>query len=214
MGKMKLEILELPLRLTEYEVQLKQMGSANSSFNWTVPGSTKTLYLFLQDTTAGSNAVIPPNLFRVYGTTANPAVLPTGTGVEQNLTTMQVTYAGMIRFPSRPSSMGFSTNIAAGTSSLLVQMYMQSLFESRRNGEPGPETMDQWLQRGPIYCFRFERDSTNLATEVQTQIAYTPDIGSAWPASGCNLFLVAEYYRQTLIKYKDGKIISCEAVNI
>ena len=90
------------------------------------------MYLFLQDITAGTNPVIPPNLFRVNGASH----VGTGTGVEQNLTKMQVTYAGM----------GFT-----GSSNLLTQMYMHELMESRRNGDPGSETMDQWLQRGP--CF-------------------------------------------------------------
>ena len=81
----------------------------------------------------------------------------------------------------------------------------------------GVETMDQWLQRGPLFCFRFDRDSRALATVVQTQVTYDPtatDVGLTWPASGgCNLFLVAEYYRSNMLVQKDGKLLSLEAIN-
>jgi hypothetical protein len=139
-----------------------------------------------------------------------PTVLPVGTGVEQNLTTIQINYAGMIRPPSRPNSMGFTSS-----SDLLVQMYLQSLWETRRGNESGGvETMDQWLQRGPLFCFRFDRDSRSLATTAQTTVTYDPTAaGKAWPTGGCNLFLVAEYYRETMLVQKDGNLLSLEAIN-
>ena len=123
---------------------------------------------------------------------------------------MQVTYAGMIRPPSRPAFMGLTSS-----SDLLVQSYLQSLWESRRGMESGGvETMDQWLQRGPLFCFRFDRDSKSLATVVQTQVTYDPvGAGLVWPPNGCNLFLVAEYYRENMVVQKDGNLLGLEAIN-
>jgi len=212
-GKMKYNIERLPLRLTEYEVRSQVMTTSGQNFTWTVPGSTKSIYLFLQDISSGSNnPVIPPNVFRVNGTTTVPGTAPTATGVEQNVTTMQVNYAGMIRPPSRPTSMGYTSS-----ADLLVQSYLQSLWESRRGMESGGcETMDQWLQRGPLFCFRFDRDSKSLATVVQTQVTYDPAAaGLAWPtaAGGANLFLVAEYYRENMVVQKDGNLLGLEAIN-
>ena len=92
------------LRLNELQCQSKQMTSSQN-FQWTVPGSTRRLYMFLQDTSAGSNPIIPPSVFRVYGSTTAlaPTVLPVSTGEERNLTSLQVTYANITKPQTTPS---------------------------------------------------------------------------------------------------------------
>ena len=77
------------------------MNAANSNFQWTVPSTTRRLYMFLQDTSAGSNPIIPPSVFRVYGSTAVAANVPLSTDEEQNLTTIQVTYANITKPQTR-----------------------------------------------------------------------------------------------------------------
>ena len=68
--------------------------------------------------------------------------------------------------------------------------------------------MDQWLQRGPLYCWRFERDAEDRSTEVQTNITYAVPFQSP-----CNLFLCAEYDRVTEITTSNGMITLVRAVN-
>ena len=92
-------------------------------------------------------------------------------------------------------------------------MYYNSLLEGGRDDLlGGPETFDQ---RGPIYCFRFERDADNLASLVQTTVTFNPgNAGLTWPTSGANLFLVAEYTRETKITRQNDQIVSVISQNI
>ena len=196
---------------TEFKVQKALMMGPTSGLSWTVEGSTKNLYLFLQDVNAGTNPIIPPSVFRVSGVTANAGVAPTGTGVEQNLTAVQVSYAGTQKPQGTWAHQGFIPG-----QNLLSQMYYNSLLEGGRDDLlGGPETFDQWLQRGPIYCFRFERDADNLASLVQTTVTFNPgNAGLTWPTSGANLFLVAEYTRETKITRQNDQIVSVISQNI
>ena len=149
------------LRLTEFQTQSKQMTTSTANFQWTVPASTRCLYMFLQDASAGSNPIIPPSVFRVYGTSAGTGVAPTAANEEQNLTTIQVTYANL----TKPQTRWDSSFLANGK--FLTQLYMQSLIENNQDEDlGGAETMDQWLQRGPLFCWRFERDSEDRSTEA------------------------------------------------
>jgi hypothetical protein len=192
------------LRLNEFQCQSKQMTSANQNFQWTVPASTRRLYMFLQDTSAGSNPIIPPSVFRVYGSTAVAANVPLSTGEEQNLTAIQITYANITKPQTRWDS-SFSS-----TTNYLVQLYMQSLIETKMDEDVGgAETMDQWLQRGPLYCWSFERDSSDMSTEVQTQSTYT---NANWQTA--NLFLCAEYTRATEITSSKGQIVNVRGLNV
>ena len=196
------------LRLTEYHCQSKKMTDATSDFQWQVPASTTCLYMFLQDTTSGSNCVIPPNVFRVNGTTAVAGTLPVSTGEEQPLTLMQVTYANVTKPPSATWNPGFAAN-----QNYLAQMYFQSQIENHAEDDiGGVETMDQWLQRGPLYCWRFERDASDRSTEVQTQVNYTIVAPMVWQTA--NLFLCAEYNRATEITTSNGSIVNVRSLNI
>ena len=194
--------------MNEFQCQSKQMtGNGNSNFQWTVPSTTRRLYMFLQDTSAGSNPIIPPSVFRVYGSTGTAANLPLAIGEEQNLTAIQVTYANITKPQTRWDS-SFSS-----TTNYLVQLYMQSLIETKLDDDVGgSETMDQWLQRGPLYCWSFERDSRDLSTEVQTQITYTMVNPMVWQTA--NLFLCAEYTRTSEFTTSNGQIVNVRALNV
>ena len=193
------------LRLTEFVCQSKPASSGtNENFQWTVPSSTKALYMFLQDASSGNNPIIPPSVFRVYGSTAVAGTLPASTGEEQSLTQIQISYANITKPPTR------WTSEFSGSKNYLVQLFMQSLIENGLiDSVGGAETMDQWLERGPLYCWRFERDAEDRSTEVQTQISY----GAAnWQTA--NLFLCAEYTRATEITTNNGQIVNVRSLNI
>ena len=195
------------LRLTEYHCQSKKMSNESGDFQWTIPASTTCIYMFLQDTTAGSNCVIPPSVFRVNGS-GTAGVLPVSTGEEQPLTLMQVTYANVTKPPSATWGPGFAAN-----SNYLVQMYFQSQIENHAEDDVGGiETMDQWLQRGPLYCWRFERDASDRSVEVQTQVTYTMTPLMVWQTA--NLFLCAEFTKATEISTSNGAIVSVRSLNI
>ena len=192
------------LGLTEFSCQQKNMTTKDANFQWTVPSSTKCLYMFLQDTTSGSSPIIPPSVFRVYGATAVAGTLPASIGCEQNLTTMQVTYANTTKPQTR-----WNTGMNTG-SDYLVQLYMQSFIESDRDADfGGAETMDQWLQRGPCTA-----DASNATRKTDRPKSKLRSATTTWPTSGANLFLVAEYERVTEITSSNGMIVNVRALNV
>ena len=92
-------------------------------------------------------------------------------------------------------------------------MYFQSQIENHAEDDiGGVETMDQWLQRGPLYCWRFERDASDRSVEVQTQVTYTMVAPMVWQTA--NLFLCAEFTKATEITTSNGSIVNVRALNI
>ena len=106
---------------------------------------------------------------------------------------------------------GFTT----GTNQL-VQLYNMSLQETHRDESPGgAESFNQWLDRGPIYAFRFDRDAQAQArhTEMTVQISYgDPEAGAFDVAS--KLFVVAEYRRLVDITHSQGHIVQVIARDV
>ena len=73
--------------------------------------------------------------------------------------------------------------------------------------------MDQWLQRGPLYCWRFERDSADRS-QVQTTVNFNSTT-PAWPTTpGANLFLCAEFEKVTEVTANDGVIVNVRSLII
>lgn len=194
------------LRLTEFQCTSRKMIDSNGDFQFVVPQSTRCLYVFLQDTTSGSNPIIPPSVFRVNGTTTVAGTLPLSTGEEQNLTEIQVTYANIVK-PQASWSSSFTTG-----KNYLTQLYTQSLMENHLEDDiGGAETMDQWLQCGPLYAWRFERDASDRSVDVQIKIAYTVP-PNTWQAA--NLFLCAEYTKAVEITTSNGGITNVRSLQI
>jgi hypothetical protein len=193
------------LHLNEFQCISKPMTSSSGNFQWTVPASTKRLYMFLQDSSAGSNPIIPPSVFRVYGSTGTAANLPLSTGEEQNLTSIQVTYANISKPQTRwDSSFTSSTNY-------LVQLYMQSLIENKLDdGVGGAETMNQWLQRGPLYAAGGSNATRGTCRQRCRHKSRTHPVN--WQVA--NLFLCAEFTRVTEVTSNNGQIVNVRSLNI
>ena len=118
-----------------------------------------------------------------------------------------MTYANI----TKPQIRWDSSFVANGN--YLTQLYMQSLIENHLDEDVGgAETMDQWLQRGSLYCWCFERYSEDRSTEVQTQITYTDVALQVWQTA--NLFLCAEFTRAIEISHSAGQIVHVRALNI
>ena len=81
----------------------------------------------------------------------------------------------------------------------------------RLDGEGGAESFGEWLQRGPLFAFRFDRDQNARDTEVTVQIKYG-NPGAAF-AQNSKLFLIAEYRKLTKVTHSAGAITSVISLN-
>lgn len=186
------------LHLMEYQAFSRTMNGTQGSFNFTVPVSTEELFVFLQHPSAGTNPVFPPSKF----VAANSSDL--------NLAAIQVTYAGQTKPQTRWES-GFKDSDPAGRNkSYLTHLYYQQLIESSRccDQEGGVESLDEWLQRGPVFTFRFDKDATSRETEVNLQISYNEPMAGVGFATDSKIFVVARYRTVRQLTVSDGAIVS------
>ena len=187
------------MKLTEFAVLTKNATTTEGNYQFTVPSSTRALYVAVQAGDSGSNPAHPPSRFIVGG------------GQELDLTFLQITYANMTKPMTRWKS-GFS---ASGTSqqNFMTQFYYQSAIETGRASlAAGVETEAEWLSRGPYVCFRFDRDVNDRSTEVQLQLNYgTPVEPAAW-SGATKLLLIAEYTNHVEITTQGGLVVKVDKV--
>ena len=179
------EITHLDLR--EMSVQTKPLSE---SLQFTVPSSTKSLTVFIQDTSAGNNTFMPPQKFKTLD------------GRDLNLQSIQITYANMTK-TTTPWKSEFSSY-----TNLLIQRFYETYKELGMSDELSHETFSEFVQRGCFYHFDFERDMNNRSTEVQIQSAWT-DI-----PQNANMFLCAWYSKLVDITTQNGQIVAVNTLSI
>ena len=191
------------LHLREYSVQSRVMNSNVMNFSFSVPASTSCLHLFLQDNLAGSSARVPPSNFKVLN------------GSDLNLQVLQLTYDN-VTLPATRWASGHIANSPAGrNTSLLQQLYHQSLVARRAENNPGgSETFSEWLDRGPLYSFYFSRDASSRSTDVQVTIQYNDPTAGIFFDQSSKLFLVAEADRTVEITTANGMVTAVRSLNI
>lgn len=184
------------LYLTEMLIQSKPYAT---NLQFSVPPSTTMLTIFMQDNTSGSNSVIPPSMFKVSDNS------------DLGLKNIQVTYANITK-PSTnwDSNYSLAVSNAAGEftgsgMNLLEQRYHDSYEECGLDVKScGCETFYDYLQRGPFYCFSFEKDVDNKSTEVQ--ITSTFNFGS--PSTLARMFIVAHFRKTVQITTANGLVVN------
>jgi len=216
------------LFLNELSIQTKPFSS---QLQFTVPPSTHSISVFVQDSRSGSSPLIPPSMFKV---------LDNG---DLYLKNIQINYASITKPSTNWESKyecSATNNAGALTRSStleLQQRYHDTYEESGLEVElSGMESLTDWLRRGPFYHFTFARDVNNKSTEVQLQLTYngpsatsgsnlvitgtpTPAIaGGTYPAgaypgggetvSACRVFLVAHYRNTVQVVTANGLIVS------
>jgi len=172
------------LYLTEMQVQSKTLASTGTNLlDFTVPPSTKAITVFMQSSKAGSDNVIPLTKFR------------TKDDNDLNMQAIQITYANV----SKPSTNFTSEYI--GQKNFLTQRYLDSQISSGlANSVGGPESFRDWVKRGPIYHFDFERDAEDRSTHVQLNLQ-TLNV-----EEGTNVFIVSHYSKVCEISTTNGMI--------
>ena len=198
------------LYLTEWQAQSKVMTTPDQNLSWTVPASTSELYVFLQSGKAGQSVLYPPSKFQAEG------------NAEQNLLRLQITYANVSR-PQTIWQSGFtnSINVNDVSKNLLTQLYTSSLLETDRYyNEGGAETMNDWLARGCLFCFKFSKAEFDLSTQCQLQVQYSDPTGTnddtvttPFPTDS-RVFLVAKYSRTVQITTSGGMVSAVRSLNV
>jgi hypothetical protein len=195
------------LHLKEYLIQNKVMNTKMQTLSFSVPASTTSMHVFLQDQTAGSTPYAPPSRFTV------------GNGSDLNLNRIQITYSNLSK-PQTVWDSEFQLADPAGSNvAWLQQFYNQGLIENQMDHESA-ETFNEWLTRGPLYSFRYERDAADRSTDVQLQITYNDPIpGSAPGSSGLfapnsKVFLCACYDRAVEITHDKGMIVEVRSLDV
>jgi len=183
------------LYLTEMMIQSKPY---NQNLQFSVPPSTFALTIFLQDNASGQNALIPPSMFKAQDNS------------DLALQNIQVTYANITK-PSTNWQSGYGVAISgAGIFTFpginkLEQRYHDSYEECGLDvRSSGCETFYDWLQRGPFYCFSYEKDVANKSTEVQITSVYSA--GSA--STSCRMFIAAHYRKTVQITTSNGLVVN------
>lgn len=181
------------MELMEMQVQSKTLTNRSSSnlLDFTVPPSTKAISIFVQSSDAGSNNIIPLTKFSCKD------------GSEKNLNGIQLTYANV----AKPST-NFTSEYE-GSKNFMTQRYLDTQIASGfAYSVGGAETFDEWLQRGPIYHFDFNRDSEDRSTHVQLNIEYGGIEANA------NVFVVSHYTRVCEITTTNGMISNVASLSI
>lgn len=182
------------LSLMEYQVQSKPWSN---NLQFSISPYTRAITIFVQDVTAGASPLCPPSMFKVLDNS------------DLKLATIQVSYAGM----TKPST-AWQSSFYNG-SDQLQQRYRDTYEDIGR--ADGAESYCDWLQRGPIYHFNFERDASNRATEVMVNTTFTglPNgPGTGLGSTGlARVFCVSHFQRNVQITTAGGSIVNVVARN-
>tara|TARA_R110000782_G_scaffold206115_1_gene294357 strand:+ start:1864 stop:3396 length:1533 start_codon:yes stop_codon:yes gene_type:complete len=181
------------ITLMEHQVLSKTIDQLNGDnlLDFTVPSSTKAISVFVQSGDAGTNTQITPNMFK------------TKNGSDANLVSIQLSYANTVKPSTRwTSAFGDRTNY-------LVQRYTDTQLESGKiYSEGGCESFGDWLKRGPLIHYSFDRDKNDRSTMLQVSVQYTGLEQNA------NLFVVAHYRKVTDISITNGFVTSVNSLAI
>lgn len=171
------------LYLNEMSLQSKKITSGDQTLDFTVPSSTKSLIIFLQSTSAGSNQRFPPTKFSVEDNS------------ERHVRSIQVSYANQVQPSTR------WTSEYTNTTQYLTQRYNDSITA---NGlifsSGGAESLQDYLKRGPYYMYSFDKSSDDRSSHVQVSL----DLGFS-PVE-CNLFLASCYSKVVEVSVNNGYV--------
>jgi len=179
------------LFLEEQQIQTKLLTGKSSSLQFSVPSSTTMIAFCLQSTQAGSDTRFPSTKFKTVG------------DYDMSLENFQLTYANR----SRPSTK-WSSEYSNATNTI-QQRYHDTYSEVQMSTiQGGVQTLSEFIQAGPIYCYRFDRDSSDRSTEVNLQINMKYD------APQTNVVLCSFYNRTVEMSYNNGQIVDVRSLSV
>jgi hypothetical protein len=180
--------------LMEASVISKTIGDGEELRDFTVPASTRAISVFVQDQVAGSDTRNPPTRFTV-GTLNG----------ERKLESLQLTYANVTKPATRWSSSYDSNN------NNMQQRYVDTQLESGLiDNVGGAESFQDWMDRGPLYHFSFNKDMNDRATQLQLATKFTRNafLDASGTPTGAYAFVIAWHQVQVEIVTEHGMITS------
>jgi hypothetical protein len=178
------------LNMCEMNIQNKNYAD---NLQFSIPSSTQKISVFLQHPEANYNTKYPPSLFNAVD------------DADLKIKSIQLTYAGQ----SKTSTLYESSFLSKGTAGLtsytnqLQQRFIES-YESFSGGVLGStESYSDWLERGPIFHFNFERDEQSRDTELQVNIQ---NLSADPTLSNTKVFIVSWYRSQVSYDSRVGVI--------
>ena len=69
------------------------------------------------------------------------------------------------------------------------------------------------VSQRPLFGWRFDRDMSDRATEVQLQITYAPSAAAGFDTQS-KLFLCANYSRQVNIRTQNGSVVEVQSLAV
>jgi hypothetical protein len=170
------------LVLKETEISSKKLDSGKSNrLDFTIPATTNMVTAMVQDTRSGSDPSLPPSAFRCEDAS------------EQNLTSLQLTYAGL----SKPSTKWDSEFSIANA----VNQVQHLLENQQALSGCYTELFSDWTQ-SPTYTFSFNKDQNDRSTQIQTQTTFDTEPTNA------NLLVASHYTNQVTIRTEGGVVVS------
>ncbi len=207
-------IVECPVRMDDgivtktfkcYEAQKKKILSSNNQLQFTVRGNSSALGFGLQDGRVGSDSRYSPSRMRAFNDAGILGGGPLGQAgrMDTKLGYYQIRYAN--RYKPEPSQ---QDNLTDARSNRIVQSYIDTFKNSGSYYYEGSmETLDDFIQRGPLYYWQWPRDKNTYATEARVDLRFSAGID---PQSNVFCVFFFSYYKTIKITIKDGKIISVE----
>lgn len=187
--------MSVPQSLTtsiyEMEVQSKPFTTASNTLNFTIPASTKAISVFFQSDDAGKNPLIPPTKFHTFpnGGVDKPAL---------TLENIQLTYANQ----TKPSVRWESSFDRGNNVNELQQRYYDTyLHAGQLSNMGGVDRFEEFLEKGLLIHYSWERDSDDRSTELQVSASFTQALGA-----GASMYVVSWYSRVLQIDSVGGSV--------
>jgi hypothetical protein len=179
----------------ECEVQSKPASTASSTLNFTIPSSTRAITVWVQSDDNGKNTLIPPSKFVCF---------PNGDNIhpERGIESLQLTYSNM----TKPSVRWASAYDKTTGVNQLQQRYRDTYDHAGMlNNSGGIERFEEYIERGPIYHFSWNRSSEDRSTELQISTTFQNALGP-----GVSLYICSWYSRALAIDSVAGQIRDVE----
>ena len=176
---------------------LQSTGSQDITFE--VSPSTYALTVALQDSRVGSTSQFPASKFRINN------------GDELRLSSLQINYANEVKPRTTASWVHNDELVAGGVSSpidQLTQRYIDTnLYNGRFYSDGGPESIEEYKERGAYYFFAWPKEGSDVSTSVLVKVGFrlpnlTVDTG--------RIFLFEHKKRVAIVKIANGMVVSVE----
>jgi hypothetical protein len=208
---------KITLTMKDFIVSNKQMTGSNCSLDFTVPPSTTSLVVFIQDSSAGTLTKLPFSRFKSRQDSKGGDMTnfnkygPWIRTFDERLLSAMTTMCGI----TKPMTTIQTTTSPGPLNNTMLQKY---LMTQNFGNTYDTESYFDWLTNGPYYYFNYERDSENLGTYLNVKLSYhgdPPTQGTPAPgldlATTINVFVVAIYDRDIALSYSEyGSIIAVQ----